>query len=112
MKQQNWKSLIKAELNQAEAARVSGNHGKARVCARRAAGIAIGEFLRRGGIESPGPSAYDRLQFMSTYPEASDQIREICQHLILRVDEGFKLPIEVDLIAETYELVKALLGQP
>lgn len=108
MSQKNWKSRIKAELELAQAARAAGNHGKARVCTRRAAGIAIGEYLRREEIDNIGPSAYERLQFLTSYPETPEQVREICQHLILRVDEEYKLPTGIDLIAETHELIQLL----
>lgn len=110
MPSENWKSLIKAELEQGKTARNSGNHGKARVCARRAAGIAIGEFLFSQGIKNPDSSAYERLKFMANYPGVDARVREICHHLILRVSEDFKLPVEIDLIAETYELIQTLFG--
>jgi hypothetical protein len=109
-KQRNWQTQINSELEQAEASRLSGNEGKARVCARRAAGIAIGEYINRKGLPNPDLSAYDRLQFIVDLPGVSPRAREISQHLLLRVDEEFKLPIDADLIAETYELIKILLG--
>ena len=41
----NWQLNIEAEFEKAEQARRRGNEGQARVCARRAAGIAIREYL-------------------------------------------------------------------
>jgi hypothetical protein len=41
---------IEAELEKADLARLSGNEGRARVCARRAAGIAARAFLTRHGV--------------------------------------------------------------
>ena len=39
----DWQIKIKAEFDKAEQARARGNEGQARVCARRAAGIAARE---------------------------------------------------------------------
>ena len=47
-----WEAFYKAEMQNAEAARRSGNEGKARVCARRAAGAVIGEYLIQRLIET------------------------------------------------------------
>ncbi len=109
-KNENWKVRIQDELEQAQAAREAGNEGKARVCARRAAGIAIGEYLKRKGLSTPGPSAYDRLQYLVSITDITPRSRQIAQHLMLRVNEEFKLPIDVDLIAEARQLVEILLG--
>ena len=79
--------------------------------ARRAAGIAIGEYLGSHDLPNPGSSAYDRLQFLSTLSGLPPRVIEICEHLLLRVNEEFKLPIEANLIAETKELAKLLLGE-
>ncbi len=99
---------ISAELEAAKTARADGNEGKARVCARRAAGIAIGEYLRERGLPDPGPGAYDRIRFLAAHPEVAPRLREIANHLILRVDEEFQLPDQIDLIAEAQELAYKL----
>jgi hypothetical protein len=106
-----WKKHASNELAQAAAARENGNEGKARVCARRAAGLIIGEYLSRRKIPAPGPSAYDRLNLLLDLAEVSKQAREIGEHLRRRVDEDFNLPVEVDLIEETRQLAEELLGE-
>lgn len=111
MNPKNWKTQLQAELKSGEAARKAGNEGKARVCARRAAGIAIGEYLQRHNFGDPGRSAYDQLRFISTLPDIPTRVQEIATYLTLRVDEAFKLPINADLIAESRELAETLLGQ-
>ncbi len=103
-----WETRFEAELRAAEAARAAGNEGKARVCARRAAGIAIGEFLRRQECPAPSPSAYDRLRFVADHPALPPAARRIVAHLVLRVDENFQLPEEIDLIAEARALPAVL----
>jgi hypothetical protein len=106
-----WKKRAASELEQAVTARENGNEGMARVCARRAAGLIIGEYLQRREIPSPGPSAYDRLRLLLDLADAPKQARQICEHLVMRVNEDFNLSIETDLIAETRRLAEELLGE-
>ncbi len=83
----------------------------ARVCARRAAGLIIGEYLRRRQIPSPGPSAYDRLRLLLDLGGVPMQSRSIAEHLVRRVNQDFSLPDEYDLIEETRYLAQELLGE-
>ena len=103
------RDTIRQEMATAIHARESGNEGKARVCCRRAAGIAIAEFLERGNFSVPGPSTIERLKFVARSPEIDDQMREIAEHLMLRVNEDFNLPIKADLIEETRLLIEYML---
>jgi hypothetical protein len=105
----DWKSNYIKEMTQAEVARSEGNEGMARVCARRAAGIVIGEYFCRKRIQDPGSSAYDRLIVLTKLPDISPKIQEVANHLILRVNPDHTLPIDVDLIAETRWLKHKLL---
>lgn len=106
-----WKKRAKSELAQAVAARKKGNEGMARVCTRRAAGLIIGEYLRRRQIPPPGPSAYDHLRLLLDLTEVPVQSRSIAEHLVRRVNKDFSLPIEGDLIEETRCLAQELLGE-
>ena len=54
------------------------------------------------------PSAYDLLN-MLVEESLPDDLRQIAVHLTLRVDEEFKLPIAVDLIAEARMLCDELV---
>jgi len=96
----DWESDIQAELEKARQARQRGNEGQARVCARRAAGIAVREYLSRRGVRPPSTSAYDLLNLIRDDPHLSPGLKRIAEHLTLRVTEEFKLPVDVDLIAE------------
>lgn len=104
-----YKSEINAELEKAEQARARGNEGQARVCARRTAGIAIREYLTRKGIRPPSTSAMDLLNLLKDDPLLPPPLKLIADHLTLRVTEEFKLPVDVDLIAEARELCDELL---
>ena len=96
----DWQARIESELEKAQAARARGNEGQARVCARRAAGIAAGEYLERQGVRPPGLSAYDLLNLLKEDPRLSTDLKSIADHLTVRVTEEFRLPVNADLIAE------------
>lgn len=96
------------ELEQAQKAREQGNEGQARVCARRAAGIVIKDYLTRKGIQAPSVSAYDLLNYMKKEPLLPSDLKLVAEHLTVRVTEEFKLPIDADLIAESRQLCEWL----
>ena len=106
----NPQAQIDAEFEHAEQARARHNEGQARVCARRAAGIAIQEYFVRHGQTIRTPNAYDLLNMLVKDPSLSDDLRQIAAHLTLRVDEDFKLPAGIDLILEAKKLCKELLN--
>jgi len=105
----DWQSEIQAEFDKAEKARTRGNEGQARVCARRAAGIAAREYFARRGEHMHSPSAYDLLRLVSEDTAVPAALRETAAHLTLRVDDEFKLPAGVDLIAEARRFCEGLI---
>lgn len=107
----DWQTQMEAEFNKAEQARARGNEGQARVCARRAAGIAVREFLSRQGVRPPSLSAYDLLNALKEDPRLARRpdLRQIADHLTLRVTEEFKLPVDADLVAEARIFCEELL---
>jgi hypothetical protein len=107
----SWQEELDIEFSRAVQARENKNEGQARVCARRAAGIAIRESLLRRGIRPPSASAYDLLNMLKDDPLLPSDLKLVTDHLTLRVTEEFKLPIEADLIAEARRLCKWLLPE-
>lgn len=105
----DWQTEIQAELDRAAQARERGNEGQARVCARRAAGIAAREYLTRRGIRPPSTSAYDLLNLLKDNPLLAPDLKQIADHLTLRVTEEFKLPIDADLVREARTFCDELL---
>jgi hypothetical protein len=103
------KTDMEIEFQRAEDARRKNNEGQARVCSRRAAGIAIRDYLSRRGIRPPSASAYDLLDLLKNDPHFPPDLKLIADHLTVRVTEEFKLPIEADLIAEARILCDWLL---
>ncbi len=108
---EDWISKFRWEISSAERARLEGNEGRARVCARRAAGAVLKEFYRRQGLDPVGSSAYDRLIFLSTYSGVSQGVQEAARHFTVRITPDHELPIEADLIAEARWLAGELLGE-
>ena len=103
------RSEIQREFERAEQARARGNEGQARVCARRAAGIAAREYFTRRGEKVRTPSAYDLLTMLAEDMSLSNQTRQLARYLILRVNEEFKLPVDVDLVAVARKLCDELM---
>ncbi len=105
----DWtKSKIAVELGQAEKSRREGYEGRARVCARRAAGIAIREYFLRHGIPEATGSTLGLIHEFVNLPDLPEEMRRSAEILILRVDESFQLPLEVDLIAVARTLIEEL----
>lgn len=99
---------IETELQNAERARLAGNEGRARVCARRAAGLAARVFLVRHAQGLHDRSAYSALQTLAEYPGLAPDLRVATLHLVTLVTEKFTLPADVDLIADARKLIGGL----
>lgn len=97
-----------AELEAAQRARLSGNEGRARVCARRAAGMAARDFLTRRGVRLRSMNALEALRRLEQVPGLAPDLRSAAAHLTLRVSEEFTLPVDVDLLAEARRLISGL----
>ena len=111
MNDSNWKDELIAELGVAMKARAAGNAGKTRVCARRGAGIVVGEYLRRRGHAIPGSSAIERLKFFRGLPECSSRAGEIADLMVRPVNVDHTLSVDTDLIFEALWLTEELLEE-
>jgi len=106
-----WQDELHVEFERAAAARARNNEGQARVCARRAAGIAIRESLVRCGTHPLSKSSYDLLNLLREDPDLPEEMRLVVDHLTVRVTEEFKLPVDADLVTEARRLCKWLLPE-
>jgi hypothetical protein len=106
---ENWQTQLKAEFDKATQARIKKNEGQSRVCARRAAGIAIREYFTRRGTQPPNTSAIDLMTILQQDVDLPADMRAIVEHLTVRVNEEFNLPIQADLVAEARVLCRWLL---
>jgi hypothetical protein len=100
-------NIILAKMNRQE-----GNEGKARVCARRAAGYLVLEYFQRIGYPDPGSSAILRLKILKTFPNLSIQIYDIVDKFLVHVTPEHEHPERADLIEATYLLARLLLDEP
>jgi hypothetical protein len=93
-----WKQEYDNEIEHAISARKAGNEGMARVCARRAIGIILGEYLTHQGYTNISNSTIDRLSIFISLPELDKHTQEIAKHFLLKVNPDYKLPEGLDLI--------------
>jgi hypothetical protein len=105
----DWCIEYTKEIEHAFSALQAGNAGKARVCARRAAGIIIGEYLNRRGYPYPRDSAYGCLAIFISLPGVGKDYQDIANHFLLIVDRDHKLPEDIDLISDAQRLAENLL---
>jgi len=101
------RNAIEEELKHAEQARSLGLEGRARVCARRAAGLALRAFWGMED-ESGNTSVIPLLQRLRNAQDMPEPMRRVAEHLLARVTPEFTLPFQADLIAETRWLIDEL----
>jgi hypothetical protein len=102
---------IEREMQWAEAARRAGHEGKARVCARRAAGWAIRAWQVAQNPESPPESALDLLGRAAGDETLPPAVRAAAEHLTLKVTLDYHLPIEADLLEDARLLIAYFGGR-
>lgn len=94
---EDLRARVHQELKDARRARMNGNEGRARVCARRAAGWAIESiYTTTEGKSLPDANAYRYLQWFQQQDENPHALREAAGRLTTRVNEDFALPFDED----------------
>ncbi|MFH2040666.1 MAG: hypothetical protein ABIJ65_14640, partial [Chloroflexota bacterium] len=99
---------IEMEFHKAILARNNGKEGQARVCARRAAGIAVRGFFEQNNFPIQNKSVYELLLSLINRPGIPSIAKQNAINLTMRVTESFSLPINVDLIEEARSLCDQL----
>lgn len=96
------------ELENAEEARQAGNEGRARVCARRAAGWAVWIYRRQFEDAPDDENALRNLSWLlENHPE--DAIQQAAARLIARVGKDFRLPHAQDPLVDAGLIITRLL---
>ena len=105
------RSRIEAELAHARAAREHGKEGRARVCARRAAGWAIAIHFAdvQADTDQSTRGALSHLNWLKNHPEAPLELRAAAGRLTEQVDEDHLLPHEEDPLEDAELIVATLL---
>lgn len=102
---------ISRELKHARASRLQGNEGKARVCARRAAGWAVESVYEKDASEvAREANAYHFLLWFKEQEQIPREIRAAALRLTTRVSEEFNLPFEQDPLDDAEFIVGWVLG--
>jgi len=99
------KGDIEQELARARQARVEGNEGRARVCARRAAGLAIRAYdQRREGKQWDG-DALTQLKRLQNDRAAPEGVRAAAARLTTKVDFDHRLPFAEDPVEDARGII-------
>lgn len=102
---------VERELAQARQARREGNEGKARVCARRAAGWATsGYYERRTGKKAPS-SALALLKWLQLDEDVAEEVRSGARRLTAHVTPSHELPFDEDPLKDAQRIVDEFTGR-
>ena len=99
---------IKEELLLAKQSRLEGNEGRARVCARRAAGAAVQVYLDRKELNAHSENAIESLLTLKELMLLPERIQQAVKSLVQRVNLDHNLPSDVDLIYEASIIIQYL----
>ena len=105
------KSRVGAEFTQALRARQAGNEGRARVCARRAAGWALAELFAEQASAEEGRDALRMLAWLENHSQAPMGLREAAGRLTTRLEPGFIFPHPQDPLEDARRILDQLLGR-
>jgi len=108
MKPAETQIQIQGELLLAKQSRKEGNEGRARVCARRAAGTAAQLFLARQQKIVKVENSFQSLKTLKDKEELPDRVQLAVSRLIQRVNEDHQLPAEIDLVHEARLVIRFL----
>jgi hypothetical protein len=99
---------IKYELIAAENARATGNEARARVCSRRAAGLAIQAYYATMDPVSIETSAIDNIKRFQSDPKSNPELVNITNLLLTRVEKDYSFPSHEDVLVKTRQLIQAI----
>jgi hypothetical protein len=105
------KAQINFELAQGKQAQKDGLDGRARVCARRATGIALRYYYSKHQPQLASLSVIDMIKAYPDHAQIPQNLQEICEHLLARVNKDYQLPFHVDILAEAQILIDAILEE-
>jgi len=101
---------IQAELADAFRFREMGNEGRARVCARRAAGWAVGWYVEANGLAEAHSNALEHLRWFTNHLHADARLREAAARLTTKLKPDGRLPFEQDLLDDARSIIDFCLG--
>jgi HEPN domain-containing protein len=101
---------LERELARAEQARAAGQIGQARVCARRAAGLAIRAYYRRREGVGWGGDALTQLRRLQRDAAVPEPVRAAAARLTTKVNFDHSLPFTEDPIEDARGIIGFVNG--
>ena len=99
-------SEIETELQLAIQYNALNQEGKSRVCARRAAGLAILLWFKQKSIDQDGLTIYNALSHFKEMEEIPENVKQAASLLIQKVDENYRLPENTHLIEQAKTVIE------
>ena len=107
---QELREAANLELQRALSSRREGNEGKARVCARRAAGLAIRVHFEEQEESIPTTNAFRILKWFADQPHFSDELRGAANRLTVHVTQDHKLPHREDPLEDAKIFISTMMN--
>ena len=101
---------IEREFSNADHARKKGNNGMVRVCARRAAGVAIAYWLESHRRDGWGIDAMNQLRNLHLDTFMPQSVREAALRLTTKITERFTSAFPTDPVQDSKIIIDYLLG--
>ncbi|HMD13821.1 MAG TPA: hypothetical protein VKI62_04285 [Bacteroidota bacterium] len=101
-------SKIQQEISTARESVEVGNEGKARVCARRAAGWAIQWFVSRNARPDWRIDAMSQLRLLQGDESFSNDIRDAARRLSTRISDRFEYSPSADPIEDAIIIINEI----
>ncbi|HEY42662.1 MAG TPA: hypothetical protein G4O11_01640 [Anaerolineae bacterium] len=111
MKEKPLQDQIILELEQAYQFRTQGKEGRARVCARRAAGWAVAVFRQQRLEVETHRNAYHQLRWFRKLEDIPIELRMAAERLTTPVTPSHELPHREDPLKDAEMIVRALLDE-
>lgn len=109
MTNEQAQQLIEQELATARHAQTIGNDGMARVCARRAAGVAISFWLESNPRNGWGVDAMNQLRSLALDSATSQEVCDAAKRLTTKITEQFTSPFATDPINDAKTIINFLM---
>jgi hypothetical protein len=103
-------SVANSELKNGIEAKEAGNIGQARVCARRACGMAIEHWLEFHPNRNYGASAITMLTKVQEDPSIPKDIRDAAERLTKKVDSNFETGVTEDPLKDGETIIEFFLN--
>ena len=109
----DWAERARQDLRRADQARAEGNEGRARVCARRAAGWAAKAYLEAQGVVGVKKSGFENILQIRELGVLTADEDALIEHLTASLEKDDPAgesywPEEIDLVADARRLIGVL----